>query len=86
MRIIRPMGLSHTDRVDSASSPRAGAEDAGAVADVLIRSRRAAAGAIPGGVHSDDEVREWIGAVVVPEREVRLTEEAPDIRFVWTAA
>jgi hypothetical protein len=27
-----------------------------------------------------------VGAIVVPEREVRLTEEAPGIRFVWTAA
>jgi GNAT superfamily N-acetyltransferase len=54
---------------------RAGPDDAAAVADVLISSRRAAAGAIPAAVHSDAEVREWIGAVVIPEREVWLTED-----------
>ena len=72
---MRSMGLSHTGRVDSATSRRAGLEDAGAVADVLIRSRRAAVGAIPAAVHSDAEAREWISAVVVPEREVWLMED-----------
>ncbi|GIM89350.1 hypothetical protein Ato02nite_011430 [Paractinoplanes toevensis] len=59
-----------------AISRRAEAADAPAVADVIIRSRRAAAGAIPAAVHSDAEVHEWIGAVVVPDREVWLTEDA----------
>jgi GNAT superfamily N-acetyltransferase len=62
--------------MDSAASRRAGPEDARAVADVLIRSRRAAVGAIPPAVHSDAEVRAWISAVVVPEREVWLMEDA----------
>jgi GNAT superfamily N-acetyltransferase len=69
------MGLSRTGRVDSATSRRAGLEDAGAIADVLIRSRRAAVGAIPAAVHPDAEAREWISAVVVPEREVWLMED-----------
>ncbi len=74
--MMRSMGLSHAERMDSATSRRAGPEDADAVADVFIRSRRAAAGAIPAAVHSDAEVRGWIGAVVIPEREVWLTEDA----------
>jgi GNAT superfamily N-acetyltransferase len=66
---MRSMGLSQTPR-------RAGPGDAAAVADVLIRSRRAAVGAIPASVHSDAEAREWISAVVLPEREVWLMEDA----------
>jgi GNAT superfamily N-acetyltransferase len=42
---------------------------------VLISSRRAAAGAIPAAVHSEAEEREWISGVVIPEREVWLTED-----------
>jgi GNAT superfamily N-acetyltransferase len=57
---------------DAATARRAGPKDALAVADVLIRSRAAAAGAIPPAVHSDAEVREWVSSVVVPEREVWL--------------
>ena len=72
---MRSVGLSQTGRVDSATPRRAGLEDAGAVADVLIRSRRAAVGSVPAAVHSDAEVREWISAVVVPEREVWLMED-----------
>jgi GNAT superfamily N-acetyltransferase len=70
------MGLSDTGPVDSATPRRADLEDAPAVADVLIRSRRAAVGSIPPAVHSDAEVREWISAVVIPEREVWLMEAA----------
>lgn len=66
---------SQTAPGDSVTSRRAGPEDAPAVADVLIRSRRAAAD-IPAAVHSDAEVRDWISAVVIPEREVWLTEDA----------
>lgn len=62
--------------VDAAEPRRAGPEDAGAVADVLIRSRRAAGAAIPPAVHSDAETREWISAVVLPEREVWLLEDS----------
>ncbi|WP_433790047.1 N-acetyltransferase family protein [Actinoplanes sp. CA-252034] len=58
---------------------RAGPADAPAVADVLIRSRRGAGDAIPPPAHTDDEIRAWVAAVVVPDREVWLT-EAPDGR------
>jgi GNAT superfamily N-acetyltransferase len=58
------------------TTPRqAGPDDASAVADVLIRSRRAAAGAIPPAVHSDAEVHAWISAVVIPGCEVWLSED-----------
>lgn len=70
------MGLSDTGRVESAALRRAAIEDARVVADVLIRSRLAAGGAIPPGVHSDAETREWVRTVVIPEREVWLAEDA----------
>lgn len=57
------------------TSRRAGPDDASAVADVLIRSREAAAGAIPPSVHSEEEQRGWVGGVVLAEREVWLTED-----------
>jgi GNAT superfamily N-acetyltransferase len=69
-------GHSHAGRGDAATPRRAGIEDAGAVADVLIHSRRAAVGAIPAAVHTDAEVREWIRDVVIPDREVWLVEDA----------
>jgi len=72
---MRSMGLSDTGRVSSVTLRRAVLEDARAVADVLIRSRRAAAEAIPAAVHSDAETREWIRTVVIPEREVWLVED-----------
>jgi hypothetical protein len=40
----------------------------------VIRSRHAAVGSIPAAVHADDEIREWIKALVIPEREVWLAE------------
>ena len=73
---MRSMDVSHTGRVDSGIPRRAVLEDARAVADVLIRSRRAAGDAIPAAVHSDAETREWIRTVVIPEREVWLVEDA----------
>ena len=76
MRTMRSMGLSPTARVDSATCRRADSDDVQAVADVLIRSRHAAVGAIPPSIHPDAETHEWISAVVIPEREVWLTEDA----------
>jgi ribosomal protein S18 acetylase RimI-like enzyme len=70
------MSLSRTARVDSAIPRRAGPDDAQAVAGLLVRSRRAAVGAIPAAVHSDTEALEWISTVVIPEREVWLMEDA----------
>jgi GNAT superfamily N-acetyltransferase len=54
---------------------RRGAEaDAGAAADLWLRARRAAVGAIPPPVHSDEEVRLWFTAQVVPALELWLAE------------
>ena len=64
----------HPERLDPATR-RAGTDDAQAVADLLIRARRAAP-AIPASVHSDAEVLQWIATVVLAEREVWLLEEA----------
>jgi hypothetical protein len=70
------MSLVGTPWLDPPTCRRAGTHDARAIADVLIRSRLAAADAIPASVHSDAEVREWVNTVVVAEREVWLTEDA----------
>ncbi len=48
---------------------RAGSDDAEAVATVWLRTRRAAAPAIPSSVHTDDDVRAWISGSVLAERE-----------------
>ncbi|HEU0214215.1 MAG TPA: hypothetical protein VFR13_09040 [Jiangellaceae bacterium] len=49
---------------------RATQEDGRAVADVLIRSRQAAAGSIPAAIHSDAEIQEWVEVEVIAHREV----------------
>jgi len=50
---------------------RATSGDADAVAEVLLRARRAGAGAgtIPPLVHDDDDVRGWVARVVIPRLE-----------------
>jgi ribosomal protein S18 acetylase RimI-like enzyme len=53
---------------------RGTAADAGAAADLWLRARRAAVGAIPTPVHSDAEVRLWFTAQVVPALELWLAE------------
>jgi GNAT superfamily N-acetyltransferase len=50
---------------------RAEAADAGAVADVWLRSRRAA---VPATVRPDADVRHWFASVAVPTRETWLAE------------
>ncbi|MDT5008734.1 MAG: hypothetical protein QOH57_351 [Mycobacterium sp.] len=70
------MGATELGSAESAKLRRAGREDAGAVADVLIRSRRASVGLIPPGVHSDDEVRQWVKIFVIVKREVWVAESA----------
>ncbi|WP_046729644.1 GNAT family N-acetyltransferase [Streptomyces humi] len=52
---------------------RAGGPDAGAVADVWLRSYGAALPTVV-RAHSDDEVRAYFRVVVVPERETWLAE------------
>lgn len=47
--------------------------DADAVTALYVRARRAAAD-IPATVHSDDEIRRWIVAHVVPHTELWLAE------------
>jgi ribosomal protein S18 acetylase RimI-like enzyme len=49
-------------------------EDAPAVADVYIESRRHAAPLIPRGVHTDDDVRTWFASIVLVEHEVWVAE------------
>ena len=53
---------------------RAGPGEAAAVADLYLRARHAAVPAIPPPVHADDDVRRWFTEVVLPEREVWVTD------------
>jgi GNAT superfamily N-acetyltransferase len=48
--------------------------DARAAADLWLRARKAARGAIPDSVHGDDEVRAWFASHVVRECELWLAE------------
>ena len=52
-------------------------DDARPAADLYLRARRAAAGAIPPGVHGDDDVREWFRSHVVPDSELWVAEDPP---------
>jgi GNAT superfamily N-acetyltransferase len=55
---------------------RRGAErDARAAADLWLRARKAARGAIPDPVHGDDDVRGWFASHVVRECELWLAED-----------
>lgn len=47
--------------------------DAHAVADLWVRARRAATD-IPSTTHTDDEIRGWIAARVVPHSDLWLAE------------
>lgn len=53
---------------------RADAADAAAAAEVLIRSREAAVGAIPAATHSDEEVRRWMETGLIPHCDVWMAE------------
>lgn len=53
------------------------ADDAPAIAELLLRARKAAVPAIPPLVHDDDDVRRWVREVLVPTCEVWLAVE-PD--------
>ena len=53
------------------------AGDAPAVAELLLRARKAAVPAIPPLVHDDDDVRRWVRELLVPTCEVWLAVE-PD--------
>lgn len=49
---------------------RPGPEEVDDLAELWLAARAASVPAIPPPVHSDDEVRDWFRAVVVPDREV----------------
>ncbi len=53
------------------------AADAPAAAELWLRARAAAAGAIPPTIHSDADVRAWFGAHVVPDTELWVAEVPP---------
>jgi GNAT superfamily N-acetyltransferase len=49
--------------------------DARSAADLWLHARKAALGAIPAPVHSDDDVRAWFASHVVPQCELWLAED-----------
>lgn len=53
---------------------RANTTDAANAADVLIRSRSAAAGTIPALVHSEEDIYNWMQSVLIPHCEVWIAE------------
>lgn len=53
---------------------RANANDAVAAAEVLIRSREAAVGAIPAVVHSDEEIQRWVETGLIPHCDVWIAQ------------
>ena len=55
---------------------RAEQQDVGPAAEVYLRSRHAAAPAIPPLVHVDDDVRGWFAEVVFPRQELWIAEDA----------
>jgi GNAT superfamily N-acetyltransferase len=54
---------------------RATDADARAAADLWLRARRAALGAIPEPVHGDDDVRAWFASHVVRDLDLWLAED-----------
>lgn len=59
---------------------RANGGDAEAAAEVLLRSRRAAA--IPPSVHSDLEVRAWVAEFLIPSCEVWVATDSGEVAGV----
>jgi GNAT superfamily N-acetyltransferase len=59
---------------------RARSSDAAAAADLFSRARgaAAAAGTIPPGRGSDDELKSWVARVVIPRLECWVAERPPD--------
>jgi GNAT superfamily N-acetyltransferase len=77
--------VRHDDVVErTADSPtlrRAQPADAGPIASLWLRSRRASIPSIPPPVHSDD-VRSWFATVVLAQRETWVVEEPVGINAV----
>jgi ribosomal protein S18 acetylase RimI-like enzyme len=63
-------------RVSTVTLRRATGEDADAVTDVYVTSRRHAGARIPRMAHTADEVRAWFASVVLVEHEVWVAEAA----------
>jgi GNAT superfamily N-acetyltransferase len=55
---------------------RATERDADAAADLWLRARKAAVGAIPPPAHDDDDVRGWVASLVVSDSELWIAEDA----------
>jgi GNAT superfamily N-acetyltransferase len=55
---------------------RGGEADAGVAAELWLRARRSALGAIPAPVHSEAEVRSWFTTHVAPTLELWMAESA----------
>jgi hypothetical protein len=64
---------------DGESIRGATSAEALAVAELWLRSRRAAAG-IPPAAHTDDEVRAWFREVVLPSRDVWVSARGSELR------
>ncbi|GAC1532626.1 MAG: GNAT family N-acetyltransferase [Acidimicrobiales bacterium] len=76
----RPPGLTGGVRHDTSVKPRrAQIHEAGAVADVWIRSRAASVPAVPPPAHTEAEVRAWFKEVVLPTNEVWVVEASGGI-------
>ena len=58
---------------------KASLDDAAAIAEVYLSSRRAASPSIPPGVHSDAEVHAWVRELLVPECEVYVTVDDDEV-------
>jgi GNAT superfamily N-acetyltransferase len=58
---------------------RGDAGDARAAADLWLRARKAAIGAIPAPVHADDDVRGYFASHVVGDCELWVAEEAGEL-------
>jgi len=58
---------------------RGSSDDAAAIAEVWLRSRAASVPAIPPPIHTGDEVGTWFEQVVLPTKEVWVTEECGEI-------
>jgi ribosomal protein S18 acetylase RimI-like enzyme len=54
---------------------RGGVEDSDAAAELWLRARKAAVGAIPATVHTDDDVRGWFRSHVIQECELWVAQD-----------
>jgi GNAT superfamily N-acetyltransferase len=69
MPIVAPVPADYDQRMSDFALRRGNLGDAGAIADVWLRSRCAAVAYIPPPAHSETEVRVWISEQVLVEGE-----------------